>query len=378
MKQITLAIIGSNVNAVIFATRARELNIRTVCFGWNNCFDAKELVDVFYITGTFDIDYVIKNCIAENVQGVLCATESALYDTAVIASKLGLICNPVDVVKIVTNKLYMRNIAKNLAIIKMPWYIFRDAGESFNASCIRSYPVIVKPVRGTGKTGITVVESEKALATALHYADTAVRNNDGIMIEEYLASGHEYSVETLSFNGHHQVIQLTSKISSGPPHCIEIEYHQGIGTVNDDMYEKIVRGVGELLDCAGVTFGPCHIEIKIIDDTIYLIELNARMGGGGISYPLTELTTGYPYISAIILCALGICLGPKHSNGTKKFAGIYYVVKQNEYLKKVLDTCDNENWFYKKQIDSAPLVEVTTNYERKNWFMYLSDHKVCF
>ena len=47
-------------------------------------------------------------------------------------------------------------------------------------------------------------------------------------------------------------------------------------------------------------------------------------------------------------------------------------------LKNILDNCDREEWFFKKELDNAPLVEVKTNYERKNWFMYLSDHKIMF
>ena len=377
MKQITLAIIGSNVNAVIFANRARELNIRTICFGWNSCYDAKHVVDVFYITDDFDRDYVINNCIVENVQGVLCATESALYDTACIASRLGLVCNSVEVAKNVTNKFYVRNNTNDLQFIKNPKYFIICDDDNFDIDQIKKYPVIIKPVCSTAKKGITVVYSNDEVEAALDYARSSVTNNDGTLIEEFLADGDEYSVESLSFNGKHHVIQITNKISSGPPHCIELEHHQG-NVLNGNMYSKVVSAINELLTKLGITFGPCHTEIKIIGDGIYLIELNARMGGGGISYPLTELSTGYPYISAIILSSLNIFLNPVDSDGRKRFAGIYYVVKQNEYLKNILDNCDREEWFFKKELDNAPLVEVKTNYERKNWFMYLSDHKIMF
>ena len=373
----TIAIIGSNINAIIFATRAKALNIKTICFAWNNCLDAKDVVDKFYLTDVLEPDKVVDICKKENIQGILCATESALYDTACIASKLGLVCNSVEVAKNVTNKFYVRSNTNDLQFIKTPKYFIVCNDNNFDIDQIKKYPVIIKPVRSTAKKGITVVYSVNEVEAALDYARSSVTNNDGVLIEEFLADGDEYSVESLSFNGKHRVIQITNKISSGPPHCIELEYHQG-DVLNDDMYSKVVSAINELLTKLEITFGPCHTEIKIIGDKIYLIELNARMGGGGISYPLTELSTGYPYISAILLCSLNIFLNPVDYDGRKRFAGIYYVVKQNEYLKSILDNCDKEEWFFKKEVNNAPLVEVTTNYERKNWFMYLSDHKISF
>lgn len=47
-----------------------------------------------------------------------------------------------------------------------------------------------------------------------------------IIIEGFLEGGKEYSVESLSYHGRHQVIQITEKITSGPPHCVELGHMQ--------------------------------------------------------------------------------------------------------------------------------------------------------
>lgn len=57
---------------------------------------------------------------------MLCVTESALYDTAYIAAKLGLVCNSVDIAKNITNKFYVRNATKDLKIINTPGYTLTD------------------------------------------------------------------------------------------------------------------------------------------------------------------------------------------------------------------------------------------------------------
>lgn len=86
----------------------------------------------------------------------------------------------------------------------------------------------------------------------------------------------------------------------------------------------------------GVLSGPCHTEVKIVDDEVYLVEFNARPGGDGISYPLTELSTGYPYITAIIRCAMGDLALPDPDSFAKNYAGICFVVAQTRWLKSIL------------------------------------------
>ena len=45
---------------------------------------------------------------------------------------------------------------------------------------------------------------------------------DGVLIEQYLSGGQEYSVESLSYKGKPYIVQVTRKITSGPPRCLEL------------------------------------------------------------------------------------------------------------------------------------------------------------
>ena len=114
---------------------------------------------------------------------------------------------------------------------------------------------------------------------------------EGVLIEEFLSGGQEYSVESLSYHGKQYIIQVTQKDSSGPPHCIELGHHQP-AKLSKDEKSLVEKAVSEALSAAGITNGPCHTEIKMIDGKIYLIEINGRPGGDHIAYPLTELSTG--------------------------------------------------------------------------------------
>lgn len=380
MNRITIAIIGAGQMAKIYAERAKELNIRTLCFAWEDGAVAKDYVDVFYNISIFDKDKILMLCEKEGIKGILYTTELTISVASFVAEKLKLYGNSYEISMKITNKFWVREKTRQIGIIKYPEYFFIpdiNCVEKFLQNNVINYPVIVKPVSAGGKKGITVVYSKEYFLDSIEYAFSSITNSDGIMIEEFIDQGIEYSVESYSFNKIHNIIQITQKDSGGAPHCVELGHHQP-AQISETIWKKIEDGVVELMNCLGLVFGPCHTEIKIIGENIYLIEMNGRPGGDHITFPLTELSTGYKYVTAIILGCLGIYLDPKIYKGIQKYAGIYFVTAQTKHLKPVLDTCENESWFYKKDIQTEELIEIKGNQSKKNYFIYLSDHKIIF
>ncbi|MCK9181385.1 MAG: ATP-grasp domain-containing protein [Fibrobacteraceae bacterium] len=372
---IKIAIIGAGAMAKIFATRAKELNIETLCFAWEQGAIAKDSVDHFFNISIFEKDKITEICKKEQISGVLATTELTISIASYISNKLNLNGNLLQVAENITNKNWVREKAKSISIIKHPEHQWIYPDTNFADIHLKQYPVIVKPASGGGKKGITVVNSAKELEQALTYAKTSVKNDDGILIERFLDQGTEYSVESLSFEKKHFIIQITQKDSSGSPHCVELGHHQP-ANINSTIWQKVVAGIEELLTTLGIENGPCHTEIKIIDSKIYLIELNARPGGDHIAYPLTELSTGYKYITGIILASCGIFYDPKIYLGKKMCAGVYFVSKQTSHLQKTFDHCEQEPWCYKKNKVSEELQEITHNDGNNiNYFIYCADKK---
>ena len=167
-------------------------------------------------------------------------------------------------------------------------------------------------------------------------------------------------MESLSYKGKHYVIQVTEKISSGPPHCVELGHKQP-ADLSDNLRRKVETAVKEGLTAIGLDNSTCHTEIKIIDDKVYLIEFNARPGGDHIAWPLTTLSTGYEYINGAIQIALGSFKGLDTSILEKHYAGVYFVTKQTEYLKPLFDDCENYSWLYKKNFVSEELQPLEHN-----------------
>ena len=88
-----------------------------------------------------------------------------------------------------------------------------------------------------------------------------------------------------------------------------------------------------MLDMVGIDNTSTHTEIKIINDRLYLIELNSRPGGDNIAYRLTELSTGFSYLGGAIDIALNNFKFPNDEDLDKNTSGLVYVTSQTEYMK---------------------------------------------
>ncbi|MBR1762682.1 MAG: ATP-grasp domain-containing protein [Eubacterium sp.] len=353
--------------ARIIGERCRKLNIESHCFSIDEHSVAAEVCDYFHNVNILDVDKLTEKCKELSINGVVATTELTIYPAAVVANRLGLNGNDIDVAKNITDKSIIREKTKDVEGLSFPkcWVCKNELAK------IDKLPVIVKPIAAGGKRGISVVYNTDELQKAFEEA-VSVSKVQGALIEEFLDGGQEYSVESLSFHGRHYVIQVTQKDSSGAPHCVELGHHQP-ADLSDHMRNKVETVIKRIISSAGILNGPCHTEIKIIDSKIYLIEVNGRPGGDHIAYPLTELSTGYPYITGIIMAALGRLDENAITNLEKNFCGVYFVTQQTANLKEIFDTCENEPWFYQKNKVSDELKPIIHNDGfNTNYFIYFS------
>jgi biotin carboxylase len=361
-----IAIIGSGIMAKVVADRARELGIESHCFSFDNSDIACSAVDAFHEVDIFDTDEIIHICEENQIAGVIATTELTILPAAKVASVLGLNGNPVKAAEKITNKYFTREQVKRVKELKQPrfWkYVEGDLPQ------IDKFPVIVKPIAAGGKRGICVVWSQSELLKAVEGALPFSRAK-GVLIEEYLEGGTEYSVESLSYNGQNYIVQITQKDTSGPPHCNELGHHQP-APLSEERRRKVESVISEMLTAVGIENGPCHTEIKIIEGKIYLIEINARPGGDHITHPLTELSTGYPFVSGIIWIALNQFTGHEPINLEKNYAGIYFVTEETADLRTLFDECQKFPWVYAKhQVSEEPSKIMFNDEEGLNYFIY--------
>lgn len=370
-----LAIIGAGYMAKEYALKAKEKNITVYCFAWEAGAVAKDYVDVFYPISVLEKECILEICKEVGIDGVIAAASIAITTATYIAEELRLNSNSVYIASMIQNKIWVRQQLQKAHYIKQPGFYELKHGKNDIDIDEMLFPVIVKPVSSEGKQGVMVAKDKFEYEKAINYASSGDKLGFGVMIEEFLSGGKEYSVETISFMGEHQVIQITEKISAGAPHCVELGHHQP-ADLEETIIEKIVLGVNEMLTAVQWNNGPTHIEVKVINNEVYLIELNARAAGDHIASKLVYLSTGYDYLGEIINVALGIRPVMFDGKYKKKYAGIIFIVEQTKHLLQYFNSCTNKEWLYEKQIDSQPITELKKNDGfRVNYIIYCGNKR---
>ena len=368
MEKKVLAIIGAGEGALPIISKAKEMGVTTVAYGRNDSL-ARDQVDIFVEESNFDIHFIADSCRELQVNGVMPSSELSTEVAARVAHEAGLLGNEVEHGFGGKNKYFMRTKVSELPSVKQPSFqLYHEGMEPV-------FPVVVKAVDACGKRGVSIAYNNEDLVSAVQLSKE--NSSDGsVLLEEYLRGGQEYSIECLSYGkGNHQVIQYTEKESAGPPHFVEIAHHQP-ANLSDTMKSRVDKAAWDILEVLGLNCGMAHLEIKIIDDEIYFIEVGARGGGDHISDTLTPLSTGFDYYKAAIECHLG-CYYFKPA-GQKYCAGIYFHSKQNERLKPLFEQAKTAKWCIKDTVVKEEFDEATGNLGASNsgYIIYCSDHRI--
>lgn len=364
-KMKKIAIIGASTGQLPLCKKAAEMGLETYCFAWSNNAICKDFVDHFIPVSIFDMDEIVKLCKEYGINGVVSnASESTAYVVSYVAEKLGLVCTPNSTIKRIQDKSWVREVTNKIDGFSPVNYYTGNAQTLLNEI---KRPFVLKPINGASKKGVSYIDNNNE--------DYKIDNDlkDATFIAEEYIEGKEYSVETMSYNSMHQVLQITEKISKGIPHFVELEHHQP-AIIKETIKEKILELIPKLLLAVGYINGACHIEIKIDDkDNIYLIELNPRGAGDCISNELINLSTSYDFLKNLILVSLGEYTYEEVLQ--KAYSGIYFLT---EYTKRLLPYFDNGNidWIVKKEKYQNELTESTSNYDRDGYLIYCSTKKI--
>ena len=134
--------------------------------------------------------------------------------------------------------------------------------------------------------------------------------------------------------------------------------------------------VQDILKALGINCGMAHMELKVIDNDIYFIEVGARGGGDHIADTLTVKSTDFDYFKAAIECSLG----SYEHKVIHQIAntGIYFHCKQNEYLKPLFLKAKVADWCLANTVTEDDFHDASSNVEtaEAGYIIYCADHKI--
>jgi len=366
-----LAIIGASYLQEPIVRKAKEMGIYTICFAWADGATCAEICDKFYDISIIEKDQILNICQQEKIDGITTiASDTATVTVNYVASRMRLISNPDEYSEICTNKYKMRQcfLDNNLP---SPKFTLAESVTEYDVTGF-AYPLIVKPTDRSGSLGVEKVSDEQQLQMAINRAIENSFEHKAI-IEEYV-SGCEISVESISYDGNHTILQITDKVTTGEPYFVELEHHQP-SSLSVEIQSKVKQVVLKALDAMHIRYGASHAELKISDNgDIRIIEIGARMGGDFIGSNLVQLSTGYDFVKGVIEVALETFTKPQLS--TNRYAGVFFLSEETKYLIPVINDASQYPEIVEARITDNELKSVKCSGDRSGYIIYSSLNKV--
>jgi biotin carboxylase len=227
--------------------------------------------------------------------------EDSMLPVYEVAEELGRSLNPTSSIRLLNDKLAMRDLLRARGLSAVRYATARDVGELRGVLERFGLPAIVKPTCLFASRGVYLLRDGDEIPAWERLLERY--GYEGPFLVEEQLRGPEYSVETLTYGGAHHVVGITAKQVTPPPLFVETG-HVHPAPLPDERQRAIEDLVTALLDACGYRFGPAHTEVIWTSDGPRIIESQARLGGDRIPR-LIELTTGLDIERAIFTMLAG-------------------------------------------------------------------------
>lgn len=333
-----LAIIGANYLQKPLVKKAVSMGLETHVFAWEEGAVAAPYAEYFYPFSVLDRESILKKCKDIGIDGITSVgSDTAMPTVNYVAQELGLVGNSVESTLLSTNKFEMRKRLSMYGVRCPNFKHFQEA--NYKADDSLRFPLIVKPVDRSGSIGVTKLENKSEVNPALSNAISKSFSN-GAVLEEFI-NGREFSVEMISDKGFHHFIAITEKVTTGPPHFVEIAHHQP-ARITPEEEEKIIDVVKKSVDALGLENGATHSEVIVASSgDVWVVEIAGRMGGCFIGSHMVQLSTGFDYLKAVIDITLGHFDENIAPIKAKSCAGVYYVIPPPGKIGVIKDNSAN-------------------------------------
>ncbi|RMI14808.1 lyase family protein [Sinorhizobium meliloti] len=186
------------------------------------------------------------------------------------------------------------------------------------------FPVVVKPVSGSGSSGVRLCDSTAAALKAFESAkdvllDQVNLSSPEILIQKYV-EGKEYSAEMIAYDGTVHCLGIIAK-HKGPPPCFVEVGHDFPAQLPQSSLHELASFAADAVSALGLEFGPAHVEFVITDSGPVVIEVNPRLAGGMIPVMLSH-TLGMSIPDVVIELYAGGAFAP--SRAGKKAGAIRF------------------------------------------------------
>ena len=333
----TIMILGASILQMPAIIKAKSLGYKVVVVDQNPQAKGFEVEGIQKeLISTIDTSEILKVAEYHEIDGIMTlATDLPMQTVARVAKDRGLIGISVETALKTTNKAVMRE-ALRCAKVPIPDYYVVHSEEEFVRSVeainVQNKMCISKPADSSGSKGIFLIDITSNPDLHEIYTFTKSYSHSGLVVVEEYMQGPEVSVETFTVEGEVCVVQITDKVTSGPPHFVE-RGHSQPSQLDANIKEQICELAISANHALGIDNGPSHTEIIVTNDGPKIVEVGARLGGDNITTHLVPLSTGIDLVELCIKCAMDEKFEIKPT--LNKGAAIRYFEKGTGKIRKI-------------------------------------------
>ncbi|WP_244826484.1 acetyl-CoA carboxylase biotin carboxylase subunit family protein [Caballeronia sp. TF1N1] len=221
-------------------------------------------------------------------------------------------------------------------------------------------PVVIKPRELAGSVGVIKVTSYDAIESAFSQcvADIKALNGaymtpeDVFVVEEYIQSDNEVSVEVFNQGDIHRVIAVTDKYLGPEPYFVET----GHSVPSVQSGNKNLRDVAErACKALGIQYGIAHFEARITENgDVRIIEVGARTGGDAIM-DLVERCYGVNPYQLHVASYLGMPVTLSDSPRSRGLSAIAFLKAPQGMIERVRILKELPDAVVNMQVTAKPL-----------------------
>lgn len=300
----TLAVLGGTRIDCEIVRAAKELGLKTVVISYDKVEDspAKQIADVSAEISIANVEDVAAYIKENRIDGVMVGYSDTLLPWyAEICELAGLPCyGSKELFKLFTDKPSWKSECRRHGIPTADEY---DEGILAAEDGDLRFPLFLKPARGSGSRGTSIVRNKNELMEGWRKASKSDPQGN-VLVERYL-EGPEVTVFWLFIDGEYYVTQLGNRhVRNDQEDTIPLPVGYTFPSeFLPDYLRDIAPNVRKMLKANGVRNGMMFMQCIVQDGVTHVYDIGYRLTGS-LEYRLTKAISGFSSMDMLIHYAI--------------------------------------------------------------------------
>lgn len=299
LKDKKLLILGGDPFSVDIVNTAKSMGVYTIVTDWYDTkrSPAKLLADEYWNVSIEAYDELLAKIKDNHVDGVFTGfTDSYLLPYQHLCEMAGVPCyGTKEQFECLIDKKKYKALCREFSVPTIEAYTEDSANIKF--------PVLIKPVDGSGSRGITICQNKEEMTGAIEKA-RSMSKSDEVLIERYM-DGREVTIFWVFVDGQYYLTMIGNRhVKPFGEGIIPLPVGYTFPSIDTIKYQaEVEENAKRMFAHLGIKDGMMFMQCKVEDGTCYVYDIGYRLTGS-LEYKILEKTCGFNPLKMMITHAL--------------------------------------------------------------------------